>query len=396
MKSYQDIEKEIIETIVSKNELVTFLGITGSLRGFVTAVSLKMRDLWYELTKTLRKLFYDTSSGEDLDRLVNQMGITRAGASKAGALLLFSGTEGTVIPVGTIIYNPTTNIGYETKQEVVVGAKNPGFVFDGEINVQESIIGDIAWAECLVTGVVGRTSANSITKTSISGITVTNPAPAQGGNDVENDDQLRYRAKNYVKILSKNTQKFYEALCVDVDERILRTKVYKDYTHPDSISIIVITKSGAALSAAELISLANGIKDRQKTFSNITCYNIAWTYISVSERVKLKGINNNPVDFNLFFTNTSDALAKYFDWTVWEFGQKISTDDVFLVCESIDQVDDISLPTFKINGSNATSILIPANSLPYFQSLEITNITHTPVVILNTDITQSYLNLTTI
>jgi len=395
MYTQQDIEKQLVEEIVARNDTLTFFGVGGVIRGFITAVAIKLRELWYDYTQLKRKLFINTCSGADLEVYAEERGLTRKGSNPAGALVLFKGVSGTVIPLGTIITDPTSKRTYETKQQIELGSLNNDFVYDGNINVDSTNIGDVCWAECINSGKTGNAPSHAITQISVPGVSaVMNPSPAQMGRDEEPDDEFRYRIKNYVKLLNHNTQKYYEAVCQDLDDNILRTLAHKDYSKPDSITITIVTKSGVPLTASELILLAGQIYDAQQSFTEITCKNIAFTLISVSERVNLKGINGLAVDNDKYFVETANYLANYFDWSKWEWGQNISTDDVFLICQSVPQTDDIQLSSFRINDSDAVEIEIPSNSLPYFSSLSVTDITgDTPVEKSSTNITQSFSNI---
>jgi hypothetical protein len=376
MKTAQDIEQELVQEFVSRNDTVTFLGIGGVIRGIFTSVALKLRELWNDTTQVKRKLFIDTCFGQDLDNYAAEKGIVRNGETSAGALLLFKGTAGTIISSGTIIYNPTSKAGYLIKETIEIGAVNPGFVQNGLINLSNTSLGDVAWAESLVPGTKGKCYANQITEINIDGVTATNPAPTVGGKDRESDDEFKYRIKNYVKLLSQDTTRFYEALCYDLDNRILRIKPMKDGNSPDAVKIIIVTKNGVPLSDAELGILTQQIESSQKTYTKVTCVNIQFTIISIEMRVKLKPINNSgTVDFDLYYVNMADIISKLFDWSKYNFGPNIKLEDSYAAALTCPQTNYIDLQTFKMNGSIATNINLNSNSLPYFQSLKITDMT---------------------
>ena len=393
MKSFEEISTDIATRVEADdtNE-VTFAGVKGSLRGYIDGVALAIRDLWYDLTQSFRKLYIDTANGEDLDTYVSQRGITREGASNAGVLLAFNGTSGTVVPAGTVVTNPVTNITYTTQSSITLGAKNPDFVVSGEININTTNIGDVVWAICDVPGKIGRSPANSITSVNIAGITVTNPAPAQGGTDVETDQELRNRYKNYIKLLNRGTRGFYEALSRNLNSNILRVLAEKNSSLPDAIYLNVVPKSGIAYTKASLEIIKEGVEAYNRAFESVTVRNVGFTFISVAFNVILEEVDGNPVNADKHFTDTADAIAAYLDWFTWEWGKPVSVDDLFVICQQIPQVRDIQLTSFKVNGSNETSILIPANSLPYFQSLSVTDISDvsSPVTRENTSIVQNY------
>lgn len=395
MKTAEQISSEIAATIIADPDTaVTFTGIKGALRGYIDAVSLKIRDIWYDITQAKRDSLIDTCEGVKLDNYISQRSeLVRAPASNAGVLLLLSGAVGTVIPAGTIVTNPTTKLQYQTQQSVTIGDKNPYFSFGGYINIKNVSIGDIVWAKCVVAGIVGRAPANSITSIGITGVSISNPAPAQGGSDIETDEAFRERFKSYIKVLNKNTEVFYESITRYLDNNILRTHVEKDYSHPDSVKLTVVAKDGIPLPNADLMAIKTQVESKNRSFEIINCYNVAFTYISVEFQVSLIGTNNRAVDGERHYRETADAIAKYLNWQTWEWGKEVSTDNLFTICDTVDQVQDIPLANFKINGSSNTSI--PVSTLPYFLSLKIIDVTSIGGIVVreNTNIVQNYKNL---
>lgn len=396
MKTAEEISSEIARTVIADPDSgVTFTGIKGSLRGYIDAVSLKIRDMWYDITQAKRDSLIDTCSGIKLDQYIAQRSdLTRLPASNAGVLILISGAEGTVVPVGTILTNPTTKVSYTTQQTVTVGSKNHQFVFNGNINIKTSSIGDVTWAICNVPGIIGRSSANSITSTSINGISVINPSPAQGGSDLEDDEQFRQRFKDYIKVLNKGTKAYYQAAARAANSLILRTNVEKDYSYPDSVKLTIVTKSGIPLPDLDLQVVSSQIQEVNRSYETVSSLNIAFVYLFVQFQVSLVNFNGDTIDGDQHFISTADALAKYLNWQSWEWGAPVSTDDLFVVCQGVAQTAEIPLGSFKINGSN--NVNIPIISLPYFMGLRIIDITNPNAVIVreNTNIVQNFTNVT--
>ena len=396
MKSAEEISSEIAKTITADPDSgVTFTGIKGSLRGYIDAVALKIRDLWYDVTQAKRDSMIDTCSGTALDNYISQRSeLVRLPASKAGVLLILSGTVGTAIPAGTLITNPTTKIQYITLQDITIGDKgNTALAVSGVLGVKTISIADIVWAECMITGIVGRAPANSITSIGVTGVTVNNPAPAQGGSDAEDDNTFRQRYKDYIKVLNKGTKPFYQELVRYFNSSILRTNVEKDYSHPDKIKLTVVTKSANPMTSAELTTLNTQIQGKNRAGEIINSVNAAFTYITVQFQVILIGINGLPVDRDKHFADTADAIAKYIDWSNWEWGKAVSADNLFTVCDRVPQVMDIPLGSFQINGVNNVSVLV--TQLPYFIGLTIIDITNPSSAVVKSSlaIVQNYNNI---
>lgn len=391
MKTFQQIEEEIVAIMVAKTDKITLFSVGSAVRGFITAVALKIRDLWYETIQIKRKLFLNTVTGIDLDVYAEQYNLTRKAATKSGVFLVFTGNSGTTIPEGTVVTNPTSNIGFVTKEAITLGATNVNFITGGKYNIENVSIADAAWAESINTGKANSVPADSITKINITGVSVTNPAQAQGGTDVETDDEFKNRIRSYIKLLDMNTQAYYETKILTLDDRVLRAKVLKNYDEPDALRIIIVTKSGVPFTTVELANLNSLIETEQRSFTKITCENIVFTLISISMRVTLKSVNNAIVSFDKYYTDMADIMAKYFDWSKWEWGAKIPIDEVFSTAQTIPQTDEIDLGSFKINNSN-TSIILSENSLPYFQAISVTNTTNSePLEKKNENIIQRYM-----
>lgn len=392
MKSAEQVEREMIQIITQKNDSVTFYGKRGVLRGFITAVALKIRELWYDLQLISRELFVDTASRQGLIRIGAESGIQFAGSNPSGVLLILNGPENTVIAENTEV-RTDTGIVFRTTYAVTLGQKNPGFVIDDEVRVSNPILNDFVWAECTISGSEGNVTANTVNNINISGVTVNNPSPAMGGADAESLDSFRARIKEQIKSLNMNTQRYYEVTCRQASENILRVRAVKDYSRPDAVKLIIVTKSGVPMDGPQLKYIEDFVTSNQRSFTNVKCENIAFTMVTIEMRAKLKS-EGQGTNFNTYYIEMADRLSRYFDWSKWEFGKSISLDEVFTVAKGVSQTDDIELPSFKLNGSNKTNILIPANSLPYFQSLKITNITspQSTVTKSNQSITQSYEN----
>jgi uncharacterized phage protein gp47/JayE len=123
-----------------------------------------------------------TASGVGLSRVVQYNGITRIPGAYSTVDLLCVGTEGTIIPAGSLIKSSTTTTTFETIAEAVIPA-------EGQISVAARSVEQGAYAA----------SADTLTKidTPIYGWqTVTNPLDAVTGRFEETDAELRVRRRN--------------------------------------------------------------------------------------------------------------------------------------------------------------------------------------------------------
>lgn len=157
---------------------LSVFGVYGLLvRLFAWAFSL----LWQDHEKTFYQLWIDEAEGEQLDFLVAFAGITRFGKSKAIIDLEITGEAGTPVDKG-FIGQTAQKIKFVTLNNVIIG--DGGTV--------------LAKAEAQTAGVSGNVAAESVTDifTPVVGVdSITNPAAAVPGREVESDEELRARYK---------------------------------------------------------------------------------------------------------------------------------------------------------------------------------------------------------
>jgi uncharacterized phage protein gp47/JayE len=120
------------------------------------------------------------ASGEYLDKMAADFGISRAPAVPATVTLLFTGNPGGEIPAGTRAAVQGTSIIFATDEDAVIS-------IGGTVSVA---------ATCITAGEAGNIP-NGVVTLMVDYVapvaTVDNPAPATGGVDAESDDTLRSR-----------------------------------------------------------------------------------------------------------------------------------------------------------------------------------------------------------
>lgn len=141
----------------------------------------------YSLINAIRGIFAAYCDPFLLDYHADKNGMKRRAAEPARAILYLSGVDGTEIPAGFAVSTAATynrpSVTFTTDQAVVLGA--------------EAVSVTITAAD---PGAAGNVGANTIVivDTPIDGLaTITNPSPAFGGLDEEDDDSLRERIVEY-------------------------------------------------------------------------------------------------------------------------------------------------------------------------------------------------------
>lgn len=119
------------------------------------------------------------ATGQGLSRLVQLNGIRRIAGAYSTVTLTATGTEGTIIPAGSLVRNPTTNVQFQTLADATIPAS--GTV---DIGARATVFGALTSAAGTVTRI----------DTPIFGWqTVTNTLAAAPGRLEETDEQLRIR-----------------------------------------------------------------------------------------------------------------------------------------------------------------------------------------------------------
>ena len=148
------------------------------------------------LKGVLSMVFPDDTSGEYIDKNAAQIGMTRRAGKKASATVRFTGTDGTVLPARTDLYDPESGLKFLTAADctIVNGTAAVAAVSEG-------------------TGAEYNLAAGRLVQmgTNLDGVlAVTNPAAAEGGADEESDADFfaRYHERTAGTITSGNASQY--------------------------------------------------------------------------------------------------------------------------------------------------------------------------------------------
>lgn len=136
----------------------------------------KMND---EAYSAYRQLFLQYATGEFLDSLGEQRGVSRITERYASVQIEVVGIDGYIVPAGTIF-----------------AATSAGVQFRSLASIELNTGGMTVAAQATVPGEVGNVPANTVNSTIsvLPGITsINNPAPATGGGPAESDSEYRQR-----------------------------------------------------------------------------------------------------------------------------------------------------------------------------------------------------------
>jgi len=156
---------------------------------FVGIMSERLAISWERSENVYNSQYPSTAQGVQLSNVVMYNGIERQEATNSTATVTISGTNGTLIPAGSIVSVVSTNAFFITNQEVTIAG---GAV---DVAVTAQVVGAIEAAAGTLTQI----------ETPIFGwVSVTNVADASVGREEETDTALRERRELSTQALGNN------------------------------------------------------------------------------------------------------------------------------------------------------------------------------------------------
>lgn len=359
IKTEIEIEQELIQDLMAAQDEITYFGKGGVVRSIFHSIARRLAELWFDYGQKIKALFLSTAIGDDLDIYGESRGITRLEACASRVLMVFIGTNTTVIPEGTEVAGDH-GIVFKTLYQITINT-------DGGYQFGSSGLGASALAESTTKGEITKVGENSINKlvAPIEGVdSVLNPLPAYYGADKEADELYRYRIKYQVSVLNKTTQDFVTEGCKEANEDICRTFVEKA-AGENKISVYIIKRSGTFLTTPEKSYINSYLNNRWVIFPQVGVLDFPITQVDISMTLRLvPGYTLAQV-----FVNCTDGVMNYLDFRTWKIGEDIDSDDILQICLNAEGVDDIDVPNF-IPGSN---IEVEYNSLPILHNITMIN-----------------------
>lgn len=301
---------------------------------------------YMELDNVLRFGFAGTTYGSFLDLKASEIGITRLTALKAKGQITFTGTNGTVIPQGSVVYND----------------EGTRFLTDAQATISGGTATVTITAE--VGGNKGNVPANSIKNNQVNGVTCNNAQPTTGGTDTETDTQLLKRY--YVKIQTPATSgnvyhyKQWSLEVVGVGD----AKVIPIWNGAGTVKVIIIGEDKKPVNAAKVTEVKNYIENVRPVGVTVTVESAAGLTINVSAKLTLHAtaqlagvtpiINQKIVDY-LKKAAFVDSDVKY---------SRIGT--ILLDTEGV-----LDYSNLTVNGGTS-NIVLAANQVPVLGTVTLT------------------------
>lgn len=193
----------------------------------LSPAAIELSRAYVELDTVIKLGFADTTSGEYLDMRAQEYGLTRKPSVKAAGSVTFAGTDGTVIPAGTLIST---------------GGDNPVyFVTNVDATVSGGSVTTAATAqEGGANGNVGAGAINTLLGDLVGVVSVTNGANFEGGVDIESDESLlaRYLERARRPATSGNANQ-YRQWALEIPG-VSDAKVYPIWNGPGTVKVVLL------------------------------------------------------------------------------------------------------------------------------------------------------------
>lgn len=287
----------------------------------------------------------DTATGEDLDRVAGEIGLTRKAGSYATVILRFTGPDGTLIPAGTVARSDAAD--YRTSVD--------GIIKGGYTDIP---------AVCTTLGRIGNAAAEAVTRIDLSGITVTNPAPITNGTDPETDDELRARYYFEVQHPPGSGNPYdYVRWAMEVDG-CRAAKCIPLWNGNGTVKVIIIGQSGETPDSLRE-AVAAHIEAVRPVGADVTV--VGATPVLINVAVKL--LYSDGFTADEMQTAAIEAIAAYLDSVAFQ-GKAISYAHIGARLLKITGVYDYDPDTLTVNG-DTENIVIAADEIAMVGSVTI-------------------------
>ena len=238
-------------------------------------VSVEFEAFYADAEASVRKIFAATASGEDLDRVVyDRAHLARKPATKAEGVVVFTGTPGTKIAVGTVVRSSAAE--YKTTASATI--LDDGTASCGVIAVLAGAQGNAA-ANVITVMAVTQTGVYSVTNTDV----------VRGGYNEESDEELRER---YYDILrnppTSGNPAHYRQWAMEVTG-VGDAKVLPRWNGPGTVKVVIVSSNNESAEEKLVEAVVENIEKNRPVGATVTVESAEEKKIDVSATVLLAG-----------------------------------------------------------------------------------------------------------
>lgn len=246
-KSHNEILRDLRAMTIGRTSL-NDIQAGSVLNTLLSAFSHELASAERRIFNVREAFFLGSATGAELDERVAELptaGVSRLPATNGSASCLKitrdSTTSALTIPAGSVV-SRTDGIKYRTTDDVIMAIGD-----DDAENVQ---------IVALNAGLSGNTTAgtiNTVVSMPDTVIEVTNTQPITNGGDEEGDDQLKQRAYDYLRSLSRCSRSTLEFLALSFissnGDKMRFARIYENPETPAISELVVDDGSGASVKA---------------------------------------------------------------------------------------------------------------------------------------------------
>ena len=332
-------QEDIIQRINERLTIDANLLEGGFSQDIIGSVAYELANIYdTEINNIMDRVFVETATGEDLDKVGADYGVTRRQSTASIVYLEITGVQGATVNQNVkATYN---NLVFTVQEYKVIGSS-------GSVTVK---------AQCDTTGSIGNVAANTITEFvgTYSGLTsVNNPLAAYDGFDTETDSDYRARIKLYLAEDAVNCNEAqYKLWALEVTG--VKTAVIKDASTMGAGNVGVYISSTTGTVSQELINAVKAhIEEKQFINANLIVGALTSISINTVATITLK----TGATIESVIQEYSETLAEYLE-TVTDTVSYFRASDILFACSGVDDV-----LSFTLNGEEA-SIALEDTEIP--------------------------------
>jgi len=239
----------------------------------ISPAAIELALAYIELDRVLQLGFAQTTYGQYLDYRAAEHGLTRKAATKATGQVTITGSQGTVVPAGSV-FSTGSGVEFSTTAEVIIDAT-------GQVTAN---------IEAIEAGTAGNVPAGTITEipVAIAGVTgVTNANPTTGGTDEETDEALVARLLEKVRLpATSGNAAHYKQWALEVTG-VGDAKVFPVWNGPLTVKVVVIDGNKQPASAEIVQDVADYIEEVRPIGATVTVESATGLSIDVTATVML-------------------------------------------------------------------------------------------------------------
>ena len=313
----------------------------------IRAVAMEIANDYFDQQAIIPIAFVDETSGSYIDKRAAEYGLARKPGTKAEATVTFAGSDGTVVPAGTVVQT-ADGLLYSTDEAVTVasGTATAAVTAEGAgsiYNVPENSI---------------TTMQNSV------GVTVQSSTEAAGGTDPETDQALVERLYSiWRKPATSGNANHYEAWAMEVDG-IGAAKVWPCWDGGGTVKVVVLDSNMEPPTEEQVQAVAAHIEQVRPICVDVTVEAATETTLTVAAVIQTDG-SVLPEDVQEQY---QQLLVQYCKDLAFQ-SQTVVYNRIAYMLLSIPGVTDFS--SLTLNGST-DNITLADNAVPVVGTVTVT------------------------